>query len=46
MKIKVKKHHKVKGVPVVDEMDATSQTPAGEVTSETSCSNLDVIIIP
>jgi len=35
VKIKVKKHHKVKGVPVVDEMDAVSQTPAGEVTAET-----------
>jgi len=38
--IKVKKHHKVKGIPVVDEMDAVSQTPAGEVTSETSCTQV------
>jgi len=35
VKVKVKKHHKVKGVPVVDEMESSSVTPAGEVTSET-----------
>jgi len=33
--VKVKKHHKVKGVPVVDEMESSSETPAGEVLAET-----------
>ena len=37
VKVKVKKHHKVKGVPVVDEMESVAETPAGTVASETSC---------
>ena len=40
--IKVKKHHKVRGIPVVDEMESYSDTPAGIVTSETSCTNIQV----
>lgn len=37
VKIKVKKHHKVKGVPVVDQMESSAETPAGEVVAEVSC---------
>ena len=40
VKVKVKKHHKEKGVPVVDEMEATSQTPAGEVQTETTSTGI------
>ena len=40
--INVTKHHKASGIPVVDEMDAVSQTPAGEVHSRTACTNSEV----
>jgi len=42
VKAKVRKHHKEKGVPVVDEMEAVSQTPAGEVESETVNTNITI----
>jgi hypothetical protein len=35
VKVKVKKHHKVRGVMVVDLTEAIAQTPSGEVWSTT-----------
>ena len=46
VKVKVTKHHKVNGMPVVDEMDSTAETPAGIVTSETLCSQISLEIEP
>jgi len=40
--VKVKKHHKIKGVSVVDEMESIAETPAGVIVSQTTCSSLDV----
>ena len=42
VKITVKKHRKIKGIPVVDEMDAESDTPAGIITSTTRNENVEV----
>ena len=44
--INVLKHHRASGVPVVDEMEGVSQTPAGEVHSRTTCSGLEVTCTP
>lgn len=41
-RIKVKKHHKASGIPVVDEMDAETTTPAGTVRSRTQCGSVEV----
>jgi hypothetical protein len=46
VKVRVRKHHRVKGVPVVDEMESEAETPAGMVTSETSCSQASLEIEP
>jgi len=40
VRVHVKRHHKVSGVPVVDEMESVSRTPAGEVVSRTVCSGI------
>jgi hypothetical protein len=46
VKVRVRKQHKVKGVPVVDEMESEAETPAGVVTSETSCSSANIEVEP
>lgn len=38
----VTKHHQQAGVPVVDAMEAVSETPAGQVISRTTCANVQV----
>ncbi len=42
VKVRVKRHHKEKGVPVVDEMESVATTPAGEVRTETESSQTSV----
>jgi hypothetical protein len=42
VQIKVKQHRKVKNFPVVDLMEADSDTPAGHVHTRTACSNVEV----
>jgi len=44
VKVKVKKHHKVSGVLVVDEMESSSETPAGIVASDTACTNIKIFV--
>jgi len=44
VEVKVKKHRKVKNIPVVDEMESTSDTPVGRVVSRTSSSGIVVDI--
>jgi len=46
VKVKVTKHHKVKGLPVVDEMESVAETPAGTVTGETSFSQISLEVEP
>ena len=42
VKVKVNKQHKINGVSVVDEMESTGETPAGQVVTETDASNVEV----
>jgi len=44
VKVKVKKHHKVNGVPVVDEMESVAVTPAGEILTEATCSQIVIVV--
>jgi hypothetical protein len=46
VKVQVKKHHKVNGVPVVDEMDSEAETPAGTIHAETTATNAVLEVIP
>lgn len=40
--VKITRHTKLNGVPVMEVMEAVTQTPAGEVVSRTSCSRIQV----
>ncbi|MEK7766899.1 MAG: hypothetical protein AAB368_11735, partial [bacterium] len=40
--IRVTKHRKVSGVPVMEATETVSRTPAGKVTSRTTCANIQV----
>ena len=42
VRVKVKKHHKVKGVPIVDEVESVGRGPAGETTSRTRCEQVSI----
>ena len=46
VRVKVTKHHKVKDVPVVDEMESEAETPAGTIHAETTATNAVLEVIP
>jgi len=46
VRVKVKKHHKVHGVPIVDEAESVCRTPAGEVRGATTCSGIAIVSQP
>jgi len=42
MDIKVKKHKKIKGIPIPEYMETVGYSPAGEVFSATTCTGIEV----
>ena len=42
MEIKVKKHKKIKGIPIPEYIESGDYSPVGEVFSATTCSDLVV----